>query len=74
MPGKRKLVGSFIRMRRHALGMSAADLAELAGLSEQTVLRTERGETAPSLETLEQIAAALGDTLPNLLSGSWARR
>ena len=43
--------------------MSQAELANLSARSTQLVGRIERGETAPSFETLERLAAALG-TVP----------
>ena len=41
-------------------GMTQAELAEKANLSTDSISRMERGERAPSLESIERIAGALG--------------
>lgn len=54
-----------IRERRH---ISRKTLAELCGLSKNTIARYERGERVPSLTDAAQIADALGVSL-DYLSG-----
>ncbi|MFZ6653891.1 helix-turn-helix domain-containing protein [Undibacterium sp. TJN19] len=45
---------------REASKQSQADLAELAGLSRMTVVRTEHGQIDPRLSTIQVMARALG--------------
>jgi transcriptional regulator with XRE-family HTH domain len=47
------------RLRLQA-GLSASELARLAGLDQRTVSGAERGETTPTFATLRCIAKALG--------------
>lgn len=61
-------VGSMVRSRRRALGLSQADLAGWADLHVVDVGLVERGELAPAGATVERLAAALG-TEPALLAG-----
>jgi transcriptional regulator with XRE-family HTH domain len=64
-----KQVGDAIRERRQNQGLTQAGLAEATGRSTDMVSRLERGEVAPSFETLELIAKALnaqpGDFFPH---------
>ena len=46
--------------RRHALGLSQADLAAVLETSQSTIARLEKGEGDIRLSTLERLAAALG--------------
>ena len=50
---------SFLRGYRAACGLSQDDLAQLAGLSRETISRIERGDT-PRWKTARTLAAALG--------------
>jgi len=59
-------VGTAIKLRRTALGMTMAELARLAGVSGPYISLLERGRSSISLETLYRVAEALG-TGPNLL-------
>jgi transcriptional regulator with XRE-family HTH domain len=45
---------------REAAGVSQYRLAQLSGISKQTVSKLELGETAPSWETVQLLAKALG--------------
>ena len=47
----------FERMKRN---LSQEQLAELADLGRNTIGNIERGESSPSIETLEKLAAAFG--------------
>ena len=47
-----------IRLLREQAGLTQAELAEMAGLSEETVGAMERGKYVPSINTLEKIAAS----------------
>jgi len=54
-----EVFGSNLRHYRKARGLKQHELAEQLGLSVNMVGRMERGEAAPSFETIEKIAAAL---------------
>ncbi|HEM6902710.1 TPA: helix-turn-helix transcriptional regulator, partial [Providencia stuartii] len=62
MKNVNQIVGKEIRKRRKELGLSGAELAELAGLvgiSQQQVSRYERGECNITLDNLLSLAKAL---------------
>ena len=56
----RKLVGNNFARLRTAAGLTQEQVAERAGLSQQYVSGIERGTRNPTVETLAQIAKALG--------------
>ncbi len=60
-------LGTRIRARRTALGLTLAQVAERAGLSNQYMSNLENGHRSPSLAALRSIAAALGQTVADLL-------
>ncbi|MGD2040076.1 MAG: helix-turn-helix domain-containing protein [Anaerolineae bacterium] len=53
-------VGQHVRAMRHERGLSLRALAELCELSPNTISLIERGETSPSVSTLQRLATALG--------------
>jgi transcriptional regulator with XRE-family HTH domain/mannose-6-phosphate isomerase-like protein (cupin superfamily) len=53
-------VGNRLRSIRQRRGLSLRALAELSGLSPNTISLIERGITSPSVSTLHQLATALG--------------
>jgi len=53
-------VGKVIRQRRKALKITQSHLAELAGISVNSLYKIERGEANPTLELIEKIAEVLG--------------
>ncbi|MEL6656968.1 MAG: helix-turn-helix domain-containing protein [Bacteroidota bacterium] len=53
-------IGSVIKARRKALGLTQPHLAELAEISTNTLYKIERGQTNPTLEILEKIFEVLG--------------
>ncbi len=53
-------IGEKIRKRRKELGITQPHLAELAGVSLNTLYRLERGQNNPSLEILNRLALVLG--------------
>ncbi|WP_127127607.1 helix-turn-helix transcriptional regulator [Georgenia sp. SYP-B2076] len=55
-----------VRLRRKAQGLTQAELAELAGVSRQTVIAIEQGAYAPSVYLALRIARALHETVENL--------
>lgn len=58
--------------RAHA-GLTQAELGEAAGVHTETISRIERGKFQPAVETLIEIAAALGLTLDQLVAGAAVR-
>jgi transcriptional regulator with XRE-family HTH domain len=56
--------GTSVRHHRRAAGMTQERLAELVEVLIETIGKIERGAAAPSFDTVEKIAAALG--LPSL--------
>jgi transcriptional regulator with XRE-family HTH domain len=60
-------VGLHVRTLRHARGLSLRALAELSGLSPNTISLVERGVTSPSVSTLHKLATALAVPITALL-------
>ena len=57
--GLQQDLGRQVRLHRERSGLSQVDLAEAIGRSVQMLGRIERGRSAPSLDTLEEIARVL---------------
>ncbi len=53
-------LGETIKNRRKELRITQPHLAELAGVSTNTVYKLERGQANPSLEALNKLAEVLG--------------
>ena len=53
-------IAAQVTERRHALGLSQAQLAELVGTTQSAIARLERGGRPPRIDTLLRIADALG--------------
>ncbi len=53
-------IGVSIRTRRKELGITQPHLAELAGVSTNTVYKLERGQSNPSVNVLNKLAEVLG--------------
>lgn len=53
-------MGRIIRSRRMALGLSQADLAEMAGSTSRTVFDIERRSGNPALKTILALVNILG--------------
>jgi transcriptional regulator with XRE-family HTH domain len=53
-------IGRTIRDRRKILKITQPSLAELAGISVNSLYKIERGEGNPTVELLEKIAGVLG--------------
>jgi transcriptional regulator with XRE-family HTH domain/mannose-6-phosphate isomerase-like protein (cupin superfamily) len=62
-------VGSRLRSFRHDRGLSLRALSDIAGLSPNTISLIERGETSPSVSTLQSLATALGVPITAFFSG-----
>ena len=60
-------LGGRLRARRLALDMTLAEVADAAGLSLPYVSNLERGRGNPTLDALRSLAAALDQSLPDLL-------
>ncbi len=65
-------LGSTIRQLRSRHGLTIADVADRAGISRGMLSKIENAQTATSLDTLVQIANALGVTLSHLF-GSFGK-
>jgi transcriptional regulator with XRE-family HTH domain len=55
-----KVLGEAIKDRRNELSITQPHLAELAGISVNTLYKLERGQSNPSLVVLNKIADVLG--------------
>jgi transcriptional regulator with XRE-family HTH domain len=64
---QRRQLGGAIRRRRHARGLTLAALSAVAGVSVSMLSQVERGLLDPSLDTLRNIAEALGTSPFRLL-------
>ena len=62
-------IGEFIAILRKANGMTQRDLADKLNVSDKTVSRWERDETAPDISLLPVIADLFGITTDELLRG-----
>jgi len=60
-------VGSRVRALREAMDLSLRDLAERSGVSAPMLSQVERGETSPTLQIAQRIAAGLELRLSQLL-------
>ncbi len=54
------LIGALLRDRRKQLGLTQPHLAELAGLSVNTLYKLERGQSNPTWEVVHKLAEVLG--------------
>lgn len=63
-----------IQALRKRKGISLRALASMSGLSASTVSAIERGVSAPSVATLQRLAAALETTVPKLLDAPRPQR
>jgi transcriptional regulator with XRE-family HTH domain len=67
LPNLAAQVGATVRRLRAAQGLTLAELAGSAAISQAMLSRMERGDVSPSLDTLAQLAAALNTTCAALL-------
>ncbi len=56
----KKDIGKVIRARRKSLRITQPDLAELAGISVNSLYKLERGESNPTVDLIEKIITVLG--------------
>ena len=59
---------SDLKQIRKASGLTQAQLAQLTGVSRQTIIATERGDYAPSVYLALWIARALDTTVEEIFS------
>ena len=71
---EKKTIGSFIAILRKANGMTQKELAEKLNVSDKTVSRWERDESAPDLTLIPVIAEIFGVTSDELLRGEKASK
>lgn len=62
-PSRTLRCGSLVREARKRHGLGQAELAERLGTSQPAISRIERDQISPTLETLERILNATGETL-----------
>jgi DNA-binding XRE family transcriptional regulator len=67
-------VGARLRALRLAAKKSQVALAKTTGISQEVISRIEKGKQTPRLQTLERLAAALGMSVPDLLTDPHAQR
>lgn len=56
----RVTIGEQIRLRRKELMITQPDLADIAGISVNTLYKIERGQANPTIEVLAKILDVLG--------------
>lgn len=66
---KMKRIGVQIKERRKALEITQTELAELAGISTNTVVAVERGQGDPKISTYLSICEVLGLEMATKLKG-----
>lgn len=64
-----KAIGSILKTRRIAKGMTARQLAEMVGVSDAHVIYIEKGQRKATFEKLANIIRALGLSVDEVLSG-----
>lgn len=62
-----KTFGQRLRETRIRCGLSQSDLEEISGIPKARLSRYENGHVAPSIQTLERLAKALGVSEASLL-------
>lgn len=65
-------LGNQVRSRRRAAGLTAAALADRAGVSRRNITMIENGIANPSLVTVDKLARALGVNFAALAGGAHA--
>ena len=55
-----KKIGAVIKQRRKELGITQPHLAELSGVSTNSIYMLERGQSNPSLRIVNKLAEVLG--------------
>lgn len=65
-----KKIGLKVKLERTKMGLTQEKLAELANLNKNSVGAIERGESSPTIETLDRLAKALNIPLHELTNVS----
>ena len=65
-----KKIGLKIKLLRNKISISQEELGFRAGVSKQQIGLIERGESSPTIDTLDQIARALEISLVDLVDVS----
>jgi transcriptional regulator with XRE-family HTH domain len=65
--GEERTFGQRLRATRIKAGYSQSDLEEISGIPKARLSRYENGHVAPSIQTLERLAKALGVSEASLL-------
>ena len=65
----RQRFGANVRTLRQAKGLSQEGLGQMAGIHRTYIGAVERGERNVSIDNMERIAAAVGVSIADLLSG-----
>lgn len=65
-----KKIGLKVKLERTRLGVTQEKLAELADLNKNSVGAIERGESSPTIETLDRLAKAFNIELHELTNVS----
>ena len=65
-----KKIGIKIKLLRNKIGISQEELGFKAELNKNSIGAIERGESSPTIDTLDQIAKALDITLVDLVDVS----
>ena len=65
-----KKIGVKIKLLRNKIGISQEELGFKAELNKNSIGAIERGESSPTIDTLDQIAKALDITLVDLVDVS----
>src|SRR5262245_56108244 len=60
LPRKKDTLGARLTAAREAAGISQYRLAQISGVTKQSISKIERDETSPSWETVILLAKALG--------------
>jgi transcriptional regulator with XRE-family HTH domain len=63
-------IGAEIKLRRKLLKIDQRTLAELAGVSINTLTKIERGESNPSVNVLKKILDTLGMDIKIIIKGN----
>lgn len=58
---------------RKYLGLSQADLADLSGVSRETIIGYESGRRIPTIKTAEKLCLAMGINPSDVISGNGAQ-
>lgn len=72
-PHQPTAIGNLLRSLREGAGLSQYEAARLADIDRATLLRIERGETSPSLETINALARVLRIEPETLYDALWSQ-